>query len=114
MTQPTFRCPNCTETYQPHWRDRDGSPLCRNCGALRRGECQFDTHPDHPEHPCSYGAEKPGEPCRYCAAPVPPDGSPCPACWLTFDGMPLADIKAVLAADGTFSAGGLHQDGETR
>jgi hypothetical protein len=29
------------------------------------------------------------------------------SCWLGFDGMTLADIKSVFAADGTFSVGGL-------
>lgn len=96
-----FRCPACTETYQPDWRDPD-SDLCRTCAAAQRGDCQFDTHPNHPEHPCSYGTEQPGDPCRYCTTPVPVTG-PCTDCWRTFDGMTIADIKAVFAADGTFN-----------
>lgn len=96
---PTFNCLRCGETYQPHWRDPDDSGLCRTCAAERDGRCEFDTHPNHPEHPCSYGTEQPGDPCRYCAAPVPTPG-PCPTCWLIFEGMAHADIKALLAADG--------------
>lgn len=99
MTAQLFRCPACTETYQPHWRAPDGTGLCRTCANQRVGRCEFDTHPDHPEHPCSYGTEQPGEPCRYCAAPVPTPG-PCPTCWLSLDGMAHADIKALFAANG--------------
>jgi hypothetical protein len=29
------------------------------------------------------------------------------SCWISLEGMPLADIKALFAADGTFSVGGL-------
>lgn len=29
------------------------------------------------------------------------------SCWISLEGMPLADIKALFAADGTFSIGGL-------
>lgn len=96
----TFRCPACTETYQPHWRAADCSGLCRTCAAERDDRCEFADHPQHlDQHPCSYGTEQPGDPCRYCAAPVPTPG-PCPTCWLTFEGMAHADIKALLAADG--------------
>lgn len=98
-----FRCPRCTESFAPHWRAGDGSALCRTCANERDGRCQFDTHPNHPEHPCSFGQEKPGELCRYCATPFPADGTPCAACWLSFDGMALADVRAVFAADGTFN-----------
>ncbi|KIF66264.1 hypothetical protein HY68_36775 [Streptomyces sp. AcH 505] len=101
-SQPTFHCLRCDETYQQHWRDPD-SDLCRACAAQARDACVFNTHPHHPEHPCSYGTEQPGEPCRYCGEPVPLDGKPCTACWLTFEGMALADIKAVFAGDGTFN-----------
>lgn len=100
----TFLCPACSETYQPHWCDPNGTNLCRTCAAARRGDCTFEDHPAHlGTHPCSYGTEEPGTPCRYCATPVPADGTPCPACWTTFDGMTTADIKAVFAADGTFN-----------
>ena len=102
MPDPTgFRCPKCGETYALHWHADDGSEICRNCANQRDGLCQFADHPDH-GNPCSYGTEAPGTPCRYCAAPVPLDGSPCPECWLSFEGMAFADIRAVFAGDGTF------------
>jgi len=96
----SFTCPTCTETYQPHWRD-PGSDLCRSCGQSRDGFCKWaDEHPQHlDQHPCSGSSEEPGSPCRYCAAPVPLNGDPCPHCWQTFDGMSIADVKAVFAAD---------------
>lgn len=98
-----FACPSCTETYQPHWRAPDGSGLCRTCANERDGHCEFDNHPEHlTDHPCSYGTEQAGEPCRYCGNPVSTPG-PCPTCWLSFKGMTTADIKAVFAADGTFN-----------
>lgn len=37
-------------------------------------------------------------------------GLSCP-CWLSFEGMALADIKAVFAADGTFSIDPVAGDG---
>jgi hypothetical protein len=97
----TFICPTCTETYQPHWRASDGSGLCRSCAERQDGFCRWaDEHPQHLDiHPCSTSTEDPGSPCRYCAAPVPLNGDPCPNCWQTFDGMTTADIKAVFAAD---------------
>lgn len=100
MTDTTFTCPACTETYQSHWRT-DDSGMCRTCAERRDGFCKFDDHPQHilDQHPCSGTTEEPGSPCRYCAAPVPLTGDPCPNCWETFDGMSLADIKAVFAAD---------------
>lgn len=97
----TFQCPTCTETYQPHWRASDGSGLCRTCAEHRDGFCKWaDEHPQHLDvHPCSTSQEEPGSPCRHCAAPVPLNGDPCPNCWLSFDGMSTADVKAVFAAD---------------
>jgi hypothetical protein len=96
-----FQCPTCTETYQPHWRDKADPKLCRTCGERRDGFCKWaDEHPQHlDQHPCSTSEEEPGSPCRYCATPVPANGDPCPKCWLSFDGMNIADIKAVFAAD---------------
>ena len=46
----------------------------------------------------------PGDPCNYCGKPVPaadmPNrGGPCTDCWTSLDGMALADIKALFAAD---------------
>lgn len=97
----TFTCPTCTETYQPHWKARDGSDLCWSCEQRRDGYCKWaDEHPQHLDaHPCSVRSEEPGDPCRYCAAPVPLNGDPCPNCWQTFDVMNIADVKAVFAAD---------------
>jgi hypothetical protein len=97
----TFQCPECTETYQVHWRARDGSALCWSCEQRRDGFCKWaDEHPEHFSlHPCSVRDEEPGGPCRYCGQPVPLNGDPCPRCWLTFDGMSIADVKAVFAAD---------------
>jgi hypothetical protein len=97
--EESFRCSRCGETYAAHWSAGDGSGLCRTCAAERDGRCQFADHPDH-GHPCSYGGtEQPGEPCRYCAAPVPDDG-PCRTCWQRLDELPLADIRALFATDG--------------
>lgn len=42
----------------------------------------------------------PGSPCAYCGKPTPLNGNPCPDCWITFDGLPMADIKGLLAAAG--------------
>jgi hypothetical protein len=94
-----FHCPGCRETYRPHWRAEDGTGTCRTCAAQRDGRCQFPDHPHH-GHPCSWGSEAPGEPCRYCAAPVPADGSPCPVCWVNVSAIAHADLKAMLAAVG--------------
>lgn len=99
-----FCCPNCIEIYKPHWRDPQGANLCRVCARMRRGECQFTDHPGHLSlHPCAYGTEAPGEPCRYCARPVPADDSGCPFCWTQVEGLSMADLKALFAADETFS-----------
>lgn len=98
MTDQRFTCPKCGETYAPHWHASDGSALCRTCAAKRDGRCRFLDHPDH-DSPCSYGTEQPGDPCRYCAGPTPDDG-PCRACWQRLDELPLADIRALFAADG--------------
>lgn len=45
----------------------------------------------------------PGSPCDYCGDPTPMTGDPCPKCWISLQGMALADMKALFAADGTFS-----------
>ena len=62
-------------------------------------DCEFGEH-DPADHPCGHLPEKPGEFCRFCGDPVPLDGSPCPECWVTLEGMPLADLKALFARDG--------------
>lgn len=99
----TFRCPECNEVYQAHWMGPVVG-VCRTCTAQIRGQCEYEDHPAHlSRHPCGYGTEEPGDPCRYCGRPVPPNGNPCPHCWLLFKDLPLADIKAVFAADGTFN-----------
>lgn len=46
-------------------------------------------------HPCG-GPHTPGAPCRFCEAPTPLDGSPCPDCWTRVPDN-LADAKALLA-----------------
>ncbi len=60
--------------------------------------CDFG--PPHTSHPCpSKKPEAPGAPCRFCSAPVPLDGSPCPACWIPVS-TNHADAKALLALGG--------------
>lgn len=105
-----FTCPTCTEMYQPHWRASDESGLCRKCADRRDGFCKWaDQHPQHlDQYPCSGSSEEPGGPCRYCAEPVPLNDAPCPNCWQTFDGMSIADVKALFAADADITP-----DGET-
>lgn len=100
-----FTCPGCAEIYRLHWLAGDGSGLCSSCAGRRDGSCKWaDEHPQHlDQHPCSTASEEPGTPCRYCAEAVPLDGTPCPNCWHSLDGMTTADIKAAFAADGTFS-----------
>lgn len=67
---------------------------------LDRLRCEYG-HPH--DHPCGKKPEAPGTPCRFCQQPVPLDGSPCPNCWTRLDTMPLADIRALFAADGTLT-----------
>jgi len=97
MNDP-FACDGCSETYQGHWRSPDDPGRCRTCAAKAVGACVWPDHPDHlAEHPCSYGTEKPGDPCRYCGDPVPPDGSACRRCWQP---MTVPMFKALMAAEG--------------
>jgi hypothetical protein len=96
----TFHCLACAQTYRPHWR-QPGTDRCLSCGP-----CVAPVHP-HDEHPCHGPSEQPGQACRYCGDPTPTDGTSCPRCWTSLDKMPLADIKALFAGDGTFSLGGL-------
>ncbi|MFJ6215067.1 hypothetical protein ACIQGZ_17285 [Streptomyces sp. NPDC092296] len=103
--EPAFTCPACSETYQPLWRDPGGTKLCRACAAGRAGRCQYDDHPGHlSDHPCSYGTESPGGPCRYCGDPVPADG-PCARCWQPMSDLSTAGMRALFAADGMFTLG---------
>jgi hypothetical protein len=39
----------------------------------------------------------PGSPCQFCSKPTPLDGGACPDCWISLEGMPIADIKGLLA-----------------
>ena len=48
------------------------------------------------DHPCGQKAERPGEPCRYCTKPVPPEGT-CLDCWAPIT---IADAKAMFASYG--------------
>jgi hypothetical protein len=107
----TFTCPRCTDTYQAHWHDPDGTKLCRWCADTQAGRCDIPGHPDH-DSPCGHAPQKPGDPCCYCGKPLPAEAHCCPDCVLPFEGMTLADIKAVFAADGMFSVGGLGPDGD--
>lgn len=74
---------------------------CKGCGATKPEPDGTPTDLFASEH-CG---ECPPWTCKEC-------GEQCSAaalcsCWMSFDGMALADIKAVFAADGTFSVGGL-------
>jgi hypothetical protein len=109
MTRPgtghgvPFSCSFCGEVFHPAWLDRITPGVCRSCASGGREECRFPDHPDHAS-PCGRPVEEPGTPCRYCGKPVPEDGTPCRDCWLSLTDVPLADIKAVFAADGSFHA----------
>jgi hypothetical protein len=52
-------------------------------------------------HPCGGPWIKVGDPCQFCGAPLAGDEQgrpvPCPKCWISLEGLPLADIKALLA-----------------
>lgn len=71
----------------------------------------------HCEHVISEGNETPNPShcdqcppydCEFCGAPAGPGSGHDPMCGgISFEGMPLADIKAIFAADGTFNLGGL-------
>lgn len=101
MSGETFWCPVCRDTYQAFWREPGDEDICRSCAAEAAGQCPYE-HP-HPDHPCGGPHEGPGDPCRYCGLPVPTDGSPCPLCWTDLRSMPLADVRALFAQDGTFN-----------
>lgn len=75
-------CPTCgTEWTIPANADVDASPPSVQCQAC------------------------PPQPCRWCGKPSSFEKE-C-ACWISLDGMPLADIKAIFAADGGFNIGGI-------
>lgn len=74
---------------------------CTGCGATK-------TEPDGTPNdlfPSAHCGDCPPWTCVTCGEPCSAQAL-CP-CWISFDGMTLADIKAVLADDGTFSVGGL-------
>lgn len=103
ITDDTFMCLKCRDTYQMHWLDQESLELCRSCAASRDGQCTGA----HVDHPCSGPQEKAGDPCRYCGRPIASDGAPCPDCTISLDGLPLADIKALFAGDPHLTIGGL-------
>lgn len=58
--------------------------------------CQRGRHA--PEaYPCGGPFHTPGDPCQFCGKPTPLSGGPCPDCWISLEGLPLADIKGLLA-----------------
>ncbi|WP_433078918.1 hypothetical protein ACQP1P_38700 [Dactylosporangium sp. CA-052675] len=63
-------------------------------------DCELGHHAAE-AHPCGQRSEQVGESCRYCGDPIAgdADGRPisCPRCWVSLDGMHLADIKGLLA-----------------
>jgi hypothetical protein len=99
----TFHCLRCNDTYQGHWRDEREQFVCKECADRDRGDCRLphlDGGCGSRKHLCAWRIEEPGGPCRWCGDPVPLDRTqPCPNCWETFDGMAIADIKGVFAAD---------------
>jgi hypothetical protein len=43
--------------------------------------------------------ERPGDGCHFCGVPTPTDGSACPGCWTSLEGMNLADLKGLFSCD---------------
>lgn len=74
---------------------------CKGCGATKAGPTGDPTD----IYPSEHCGECPPRQCEDCGQ-MSSAASLC-SCWLSFDGMTLADIKAVFAADGTFNIGGL-------
>jgi hypothetical protein len=105
MAGGTFTCPQCKDTYQPFWREA-GSGICRSCVSDRNCFLGLPHESPH-DGPCKSPGENPGDPCRWCGLPTPADGSGCPDCWTSLEGLPLADIKALFAGDDVLSLGGL-------
>lgn len=115
ITDDTFMCPQCRDTYQMHWLDADGE-TCLSCAAERDGRCFTASHQDGSGHagrsaPCSGPQEQAGDPCRYCGKPIAASGAPCPDCTISLEGMALADIKALFAGDERLTIGGLGSQG---
>lgn len=77
---------------------------CRGCG---RTKPEPTGDPSHVS-PSSHCSDCPPWQCETCGQTCSM-ADPC-SCWISLDGMPLADIKALFAADGTFNIGGLKRD----
>lgn len=77
---------------------------CLGCGATKPGPTGTPTD----IYPSEHCGECPPWRCGDCGEMS--SASNLCSCWQSFDGMALADIKAVFAADGTFSLGGLASD----
>lgn len=72
-------------------------------------DCGFPPHAAT-DHPCGTPINV-GDPCRFCGDPIAGNEQgvpqPCPTCWTSLDGLPLADIKGLLArADLSVTPGG--------
>lgn len=74
---------------------------CTGCGATKPGPTGDPTD----FFPAERCGDCPPWRCKDCGQMCSASDL-CP-CWISFEGMALADIKAVFAADGTFSVGGL-------
>lgn len=74
---------------------------CLNCRATKPGPTGTPT--DY--FPSSHCGECPPWVCETCGSTT--SAANLCACWIRLDTLPLADIKAIFAADGTFNLGGL-------
>lgn len=74
---------------------------CTGCGATKSGPTGDPTD----LFPSTHCGDCPPWRCEDCGATTS-SAKPCP-CWVQLDGLPLADIKALFAAVGSFSIGGL-------
>ena len=63
-------------------------------------DCERGRH-EASAFPCGGPWIKVGDPCEFCGDPTTGDEdglpAPCPKCWISLDGMALADIKGLLA-----------------
>lgn len=74
---------------------------CKGCGATKSGPDGTPTD----MFPSTHCGHCPPWVCDECGATTSM-ADPC-SCWISLEGMSLADQKALFAADGTFSLGGL-------
>ena len=93
-------CPRCAGCGYPDCRDCESlreakRPGCWRCGGSGLVPCQSANEEGHL---CSTKVEVNGEMCSKCDQPTPPGDDGCPRCWVSLDGMPLADMKALFAA----------------